>query len=135
MVFRNDFFFLRLLELIEQGHLSLLYAPPLNKPPKLEAHRVDRFDDPAMDWTCWCTGLLSMGPKELMQECRTMLLAKHGKKSDSQLAKVVEQDILTDMVQMQRQPSLIDQYRRFVLITETRNDAAQEVDGTGVGRA
>ena len=42
---------------------------------------------------------------------------------------MIPSDVLVDMVQMQIQPAIMDNYRRFVMVVETHND---EIESDGV---
>jgi hypothetical protein len=52
--------------------------------------------------------------------------------SDKDLSPAIEQEVLSDMLQMQLQPAVMDNYRRFVMVIETRNDQALQSHGVSL---
>lgn len=68
----------------------------------------------------------------LMQECLRIFDARHPKLADKDVATVVEQELLADMVQMQLEPVIMDNHRRFVMAAETRNDQTLESHGVSL---
>lgn len=118
-----------LLELIEEGKVSLLYAPPKSRSPRLSEVDTSRTTDPGMDWAAWAIGISTMDSREIMEECIRIFEAKHPKLPDRDLASAVEQEALLDLVQMQLEPVIMDGYRRFVMVVETRNDQSPESNG------
>ena len=125
----GEFFFDKLLQLISDGKIALSRAPPA--PP---FHRkVDDNPDPTMEFAAWLYRIPSMSRKDILEEC-LKLLDEHWTKvtqntKGKQLMQVVEDAIIQDLCQIQLLPVIMDNYRRFVLITEDRNDNNLERDG------
>lgn len=118
--------------MIEDGTVSLLYAPPLLRAPRRSNERVDVTVDLRKEWSEWLINLQLSEPTDILVQCTEMLQKAFPKLSDKELTSTVEKEVLADMGQMQLQPDLMDNYRRFVIITETRNDQSMESDGVSV---
>ncbi|KAI0094587.1 hypothetical protein BDY19DRAFT_913567 [Irpex rosettiformis] len=132
VVERDDFVYKELLELIEDGSLSLLYAPPISRSPCLEKNRTDAYDDPQIKWAEWVLNRQFSERKEMLAECVNMFEAAHPNVSDKNFMNVVEKEVLADLGRMQLQPSIMDSYRRFVVITESRSEDLDGVELTPV---
>ena len=86
-----------------------------------------------MDWAARVLGICSMDSRDIMEECTRIFEERHRGLPDRDLASTVEQEVQLDLVQMQLEPVIMDSYRRFVLIVETRND--QTLEASGVSEA
>lgn len=131
-VHRRDFFYARLLKLIEEGKVSLLHVPPKSRSPRLAENDTSRTVNPGLDWVSWALGISSMDSAGILQECLRIFDKKHPNISDRDIRTVIEQEVLSDIVQMQLEPAIMDNYRRFVMIVETRNDQSLETSGVRV---
>lgn len=89
--------------------------------------------DPAMEWAAWCFHVCTWDKVGIMEGCLKMFEGKHPKLADKDVASVTDQELLSDMVQMQQQPAIMDNHRRFVMIIETRNEQAAESRGVSSG--
>lgn len=120
----GEFWFEKLLTLIDEGKLALLRAPPIGHDAVRPAHERD----PTVEWMEWTLALPSLDPKGTLAECIKLLDDRFPRTSGKELQIKVEQEVLHDMCQMQLQPAIMDNHRRFVAIVEARNDTI-EVDG------
>lgn len=128
-VARDDFFYTPLLELIEEGKISLLHAPPKSRSPHLAENDTSRTVDPGMDWATWALGICALDGRGIMKDCLRLFEERHRGLPDKDIAPVVEQEVSSDLVQMHLEPVIMDNYRRFVMVVETRNDQSLEVNG------
>lgn len=124
---RGEFLYQELLDLIEDGSLSLLFAPPLSRSVLLEKNRTDVYADPHVQWAEWVLTQQFSEREEILEGCVKMFEAAFPKVSDRELVSVVEKEVLADLRRMQLQPHLMDHYRRYVAITEPRSET--ELDG------
>ena len=113
------------LQLIESGKVALLRAPPLGK----AARQIHNGPSPAMDWVGWMMGFTALGRRELITECIRLLDEQFGALPDNKLGQAVEGHVVHDLWQLQLQPSVMDNYRRFVVIREMRNINEEEREG------
>ncbi|THH02520.1 hypothetical protein EW026_g379 [Hermanssonia centrifuga] len=124
---QGEFFYEGILQLIEDGKISLLSAPPNIR--QLGKSYVDKRDSVTMDWVCWLISLVSLDTVGILAECLKLFNKRFGQTDHKDLTPAVEKEILHDMCQLQIQPVLMDNYRRFVTITETRNEQLVDKDG------
>ena len=123
---RDEFFFSDLLDLIEDGKISLLTAPPATRyAPSDGWSKVNA----RVEWTLWLGSLPSLNTKGILGECLRQFDKHFSKVPAKDLPKAVDHLIMGDFCQLQYQPSIMDNYRRFVLITENRNHSMEERDG------
>lgn len=128
-IIRDNFFYMPLLELIEEGKVSLLHCLPKSRTPRLADNDTSRMIDPGMDWAAWTLGICALDGPGIMKECMRIFEEKHSRLLDREIASTVEQEVISDMVQMQLEPVIMDNYRRFVMVVETRNDPSLESNG------
>lgn len=89
--------------------------------------------DPRLSWTEWLINLQLSEPKDMVIQCIDMLQKAFPKVSDRELMSTVEKAVLADMGQLQLQPDIMDNHRRFVvLVTETRNEQSAESEGVSI---
>jgi hypothetical protein len=93
--------------LIAQGKASLIRAPA--------AHG----NDPGLTWVSLQLKLLSLKPPELLEECLGAFAAQYSNTTFTELSRAVEAEILNDMLRMQTQPQIMENYRRFVIVVPT----------------
>ncbi|KAJ3541216.1 hypothetical protein NM688_g6118 [Phlebia brevispora] len=110
----------QLLRLIEDGKISLLPSLPL---VKREVRTGSQFLDPRMEWVAWVAGTSPWNAKTILVQCMKQLDERFSKTPIRDLSYAVEKETMSDFRQLQCQPAIMDNYRRFVLITESRNDA------------
>ncbi|KZT74733.1 hypothetical protein DAEQUDRAFT_4099 [Daedalea quercina L-15889] len=106
---RGEFVFSDLLELIEEGKISLLRSPPLTRCPK-------GGEDPAAKWTSWQTELLRMDARGLLESSIALAAEQYSSVQPHALPEAIQTEIVRDLMGMQMQPTLMDAYRRFVVI-------------------
>ena len=124
----GEFFFERLLRLIDEGKLALLRAPPTGPAAVKQPHKAD----PTTEWQQWVLSLPCSSQREIMEKCTQLLETRFSKVSDKNLPHEILAEVLYDLRQMQLQPTIMDNYRRFVVMTEGRNDLL-EADGVSRG--
>jgi len=103
--------------LIAQGQVSLLQAPPVH------GH------DPQLGWVSSQLKLLSLGAPGMLEMCLSAFSAQYSNTPIAQLSGTVEAEISKDLLRMQTQPSIMEDYRRFVIITTSAGPADSNKDG------
>lgn len=88
--------------------------------------------DPRVGWAEWLMKLQFSEPKDVLDQCVTMLPEKFHQLSDKELTQTVEKEVLADIARLQLNPDIMDNHRRFVLITETRKETSAESEGVSV---
>lgn len=119
------FVFERLLKAIDDGEVSLLRAPPLER-------SLLRKGDPCTDWLRdhWITR--PIGPRHVLEFCMKAFDSKYSSVPQDQWASAVEAEISEDLDMMQRQPAIMEHYRRYVAI-KAESDPPVGGDKDGVG--
>jgi hypothetical protein len=97
----------QIITLIAEGDVSLLRAPALYE----DVHESD--------WVSSQLKLISLNAPGLLEECLRIFTAKYSNISMAQLADAIEIEISEDLLRMHTQPSIMENYRRFVVIKET----------------
>jgi hypothetical protein len=95
-----------------EGEVSLLRAPALHG------------DDHEPGWIGAQLRLFSLNASGLLEECLNTFAARYSNTSVEQLQGVVEAEISKDLLRMQTQPSIMENYRRFVVIKGTSSREA-----------
>ncbi|KAJ6604313.1 hypothetical protein DFH09DRAFT_1300550 [Mycena vulgaris] len=118
---RGVFVFDLLLRAIDDGKVSVLRAPPLDR-------RASRESDPAADWLRdhWINRPL--GPRRILELCMDAFGSKYSNVPPAQWASTIESEISDDLDLMQRQPEIMKLYRRYVVI-RAENDTSLNEDG------
>ncbi|KAJ7666449.1 hypothetical protein B0H17DRAFT_1089829 [Mycena rosella] len=103
------FVFDLLLRAIDDGEVSVLRAPPLDRYPLKDS-------DPAEDWLRdhWVTRPL--GPRRVLESCMDAF-------TPTEWASAIESEISEDLDLMQRQPDIMKHYRRYVVIRAESDDS------------
>ncbi|KAI0702474.1 hypothetical protein BC835DRAFT_1320860 [Cytidiella melzeri] len=127
VVERGEFIYLDLLKLIENGTLSLLYAPPVTRAPRLEKNRTNIMLDPHVQWAEWVFKVQFSERTEILAECVRMFEVAFPNALHKDIKAIVEKEVLGDMARMQLQPDMMDNHRRFVAVMDARNEL--ELDG------
>ncbi|KAI0343935.1 hypothetical protein BDW22DRAFT_1327569, partial [Trametopsis cervina] len=127
-----DFAFSDLLDLIEDGVVSLLYSPPLIRAPRLEKNRIDIMYDPQLDWIDTTTRLQFSGRNSMVEECVRMFETAFPKVPDSDIIDVVVKELMADMTKIALQHDIMDHYRRYVIIVESFDESRLEADGVSI---
>ena len=85
------------------------------------------YDDPHIKWAEWVLNLPFASDKGILAECVRMFEAAHPNVSDRDIMSVTEKEVLADLGRMQLQPTIMDNYRRFVAITGSQSEDADGV--------
>ncbi|KAH9947673.1 hypothetical protein B0H21DRAFT_316591 [Amylocystis lapponica] len=120
---KGEFIFDELLELIESGKLSLLQAPPLS--------RALSGSDSAITWIGQQFKMLRMNARDILEECIALSRDQYANVQESELPLAIEREISRDLWNMQLQPVIMDEYRRFVVVNG-RSDRFLTGDDNGV---
>ncbi|KII93643.1 hypothetical protein PLICRDRAFT_35872 [Plicaturopsis crispa FD-325 SS-3] len=105
-----------LLRYIEDGHVSLLRAPPLTRNVALPVN------DPIRRWISWQLRLSGLDARDLLADCVKKFVEHYSNYTGHSLSDAFESEITKDMLHMQGQPTLMRNYRRFVVITGAGDD-------------
>ena len=122
--YRGEFVYEELLKMIEDGHVGLLHAPELTRDASPQG-------DPRLLWTRWMLRLPSMNAREILAESLRVAAEQFANTSEADLPQAIEKEIARDLRRMQIQPTVVDNYRRFVVIT-SRSDKYFAEDSAGV---
>jgi hypothetical protein len=96
-----------IVDLIAEGEVSLLRAP-----------REQRGDD--LDWVHQQLKLSTLvTPSALLEECLNSFSAQYANTSNVDVSRAIKAKIVEDLFRLQSSPSIIENYRRFVVITAT----------------
>ena len=79
------------------------------------------YDDPHLKWAEWVLNLPFASDKEILAECVRLFEAAHPNVSDRDIMSVTEKEVLADLGRMQLQPTIMDNYRRFVVLTGAKD--------------
>ncbi|KAF7339933.1 Chromo domain-containing protein [Mycena venus] len=109
---RDKFVFNRLLKVIDDGEVSVLQAPPLDRNPT-PAQAVWLRD-------YWINR--PPGPQGMLEFCMNAFSAKYSGTPQAQWASGIEANISEDLHLMQMQPAILKQYRRYVVIKADMDD-------------
>jgi hypothetical protein len=110
--FRGDFLLHNIVTLMAEGEVSLLRAPALHG------------DDPGPSWVSSQLKLFSLNASGLLKECLSTFAANYSNTPVAQLSDAMEAEISEDLLRMQTQPSIMENYRRFVVIKKTSSSQA-----------
>ena len=111
---RGEFVYDELLDLIEQGTLSLTQAPQVIRDPLAKV-------DASLVWTRWTLRLPAMNAREILEECLKLAAEQFGATAETDLPRAIEEEIARDLSRLQNQPVIMDNYRRFAVI-KTQHD-------------
>ncbi|OSD05970.1 hypothetical protein PYCCODRAFT_1065885 [Trametes coccinea BRFM310] len=111
---QGNFIYEELLTAIEDGSVALLQAPQLNRDPPAKG-------DPALLWTRWMLRIAGLDARGILAECLRTAAEQFANTTDADLPMAIEREIARDMMRMQVQPAMMDNYRRFVLF-RTKQD-------------
>ncbi|KAJ7785978.1 hypothetical protein B0H16DRAFT_1488782 [Mycena metata] len=112
---RGIFVFDLLLKAIDDGEVSVLRAPPLERNATDEA-------DPTRDWLRKHWINRPLGPRNVLEACIDAFSNKYSNIPPEQWASVVEAEITEDLDLMQRQPDIMKSYRRYVVVKAEKDD-------------
>jgi hypothetical protein len=118
-VYSGDFANHNLLNLIEDGKISLLRAPPLQR-SALE------HDDPIIEWASLQMRLIPLQTRSILEACLTEM-----ERSNIGSAGI-ETEISRDIRLMQVQPKIMDEYRRYVVIKGPNDNMNWDKDGVSL---
>jgi hypothetical protein len=109
IAFRGEFLLSNIVNLLADGEISLLRAPPLHG------------DDPGHIWVGSQLKLFLLDASGLLEECLNTFVFHYSSTPAAQLTSAVEAEISQDLLRMQTQPSMMENYRRFVVIKEVNS--------------
>ncbi|RPD81739.1 hypothetical protein L226DRAFT_541401 [Lentinus tigrinus ALCF2SS1-7] len=110
----GEFVYAELLDLIEQGTLSLAQAPQVTPVPLTQ-------DDASLAWTRWTLRLPSMNARQILEECLKLAAEQFANTAEADLPRAIEEEIARDLSRLQNQPVIMDNYRRFTVVN-TQHD-------------
>ncbi|TFK90228.1 hypothetical protein K466DRAFT_574381 [Polyporus arcularius HHB13444] len=119
----GEFVYEELLDLIEQGSLSLAQAPQVARDPLSPG-------DPSLVWTRWTLRLPTMNARQILEECLKLAADQFASTSEANLPQAIEEEIARDLWRLQNQPVIMDNYRRFTVV-RTNNDKSLSHDMRG----
>ena len=102
-----------ILTAIEDGSVSLMDAPSVGRDGRQE-------HDPVT----WIEGTLRFAPmnaRQILKECINIAAKQFATTSEADLPVAIENAIAKDMLRMQLQPAIMDNYRRFVVLTGAKD--------------
>ncbi|TFY59615.1 hypothetical protein EVJ58_g5677 [Rhodofomes roseus] len=121
---KGEFLFSDLLEMIEEGKISLLRSPPLTRCAKGGI-------DPAAKWISWQTEVLGMDARNLLESSIALAMEQYSGVQENDLPDAIQKEIVRDLMGMQVQPALMDARRRFVVIrSKSDKFLSEDKDGT-----
>ncbi|KAJ7770779.1 hypothetical protein DFH07DRAFT_914458 [Mycena maculata] len=106
---RGVFVFDLLLRAIEDGEVSVLHAPPLEWKASWDS------DEPE-EWLRDHWTNRPLGKRRILEDCMDRFSAKYANVPESEWAAAVEVEVSQDLDLMQRQPAIMKNYRRYVVI-------------------
>ncbi|KAJ7462715.1 hypothetical protein B0H11DRAFT_2053966 [Mycena galericulata] len=110
-----------LLRAIDDGEVSLLQSPPLGRNPSSESDKTEEW---LRDhWTN-----RPLGQRRILEYCMNAFSTKYANVPETEWATAVQAEISEDLDLMQRQPIIMEHYRRYVVIK------AESDDGPKVGK-
>jgi hypothetical protein len=122
--FRNMFGYNELLHLIESYAISITNTPPIS-------HGNHEKDDRLAAWICNEIQRLDASPRELVSSCLEAFSRHISKIPSNDLSVTMQDYVLRDILLMQRQPILMDNYRRFIVV-KSKSEVAIRWDQSGV---
>jgi len=81
------------------------------------------------DWVHWQLRLLASTPSNLLEECVRAFSAQYANTSDGDLLAAVHTEIAEDLLCLQSSPSIIENYRRYVVIKATSTSSSGKHGG------
>ncbi|CDO70283.1 hypothetical protein BN946_scf184942.g83 [Trametes cinnabarina] len=121
----GNFVYEELLTSIEDGSVSLLQAPQVSRDPPAQ-------DDPALLWTRWMVRASTLDARGILEECLRIAAEQFANTADADLPLAIEKEIARDMMRMQVQPAIMDNYRRFVVFRTKQDSFFAEESKYGV---
>ncbi|KAJ7139793.1 hypothetical protein C8R44DRAFT_867898 [Mycena epipterygia] len=119
---RGVFVFELLLRAIDDGEVSVLRAPPLDRNPSLNS-------DPTTEWLRDHWIARPVGQRRVLEFCIGVFSAKYSNVPQAQWASAVETEISEDLNLMQMQPDIMKHYRRYVVIRAEDDVVSADKDG------
>jgi hypothetical protein len=95
--------------LIEQEKIWLLQAPPLQRNPLPD-------NDPVFRWVTKHTGLMPTQTRAILETCINAWVDLYSNLREPEWSSAIEAEISETLMCMQMQPSIMDEFRRFVVI-------------------
>ncbi|KZT21687.1 hypothetical protein NEOLEDRAFT_1181525 [Neolentinus lepideus HHB14362 ss-1] len=104
----KDPLYKQVLQLIEDGHKSLIHAPPTIRGTAQNANQ---------DWISLQTILMRLSRRGLLEECAKIFQSEFANVLETNLAAAMIQHVSRGLAWIQSQPVFMDDFRRFVVIT------------------
>ncbi|KDQ54746.1 hypothetical protein JAAARDRAFT_347429 [Jaapia argillacea MUCL 33604] len=114
----NEFMHLDLIEMIEEGEISLIDAPSLNRRWSTDTNSEGLYRRPQAH----LTDLLPMKAADRLRFSVQAFTARYANVPPARLASNLEGDISRDLSNMQTQPAIMAEYRRYVIIKGPSDD-------------
>lgn len=122
---RGNFVYEDLLKAIEDGSVALLQAPQST----LDSQAPD---DSNLLWTRWMFRVAGLDARGILEECLKLAAEQYVNTSEADLPAAIEQEIVRDLLRMQTQPVIMDNYRRFVVFRTKQDVYFADASKSGV---
>lgn len=122
---RGNFVYEDLLKAIEDGSVALLQAPQSTLDPPAQ-------DNSKLLWTRWMIRVAGLDARGILEECLKLAAEQFAHTSEADLPAAIEQEIVRDLLRMQTQPVIMDNYRRFVVIRTKQDVYFADASKSGV---
>ncbi len=122
---RGNFVYDDLLKAIEDGSVALLQAPQSTLDPPAPG-------DPNLLWTRWMIRVAGLDARGILEECLKLANEQFASTSEADLPRAIEQEIERDLLRMQTQPVIMDNYRRFVIFRTKQDVYFADASKSGV---
>ncbi|KAI0076249.1 hypothetical protein K474DRAFT_1282466 [Panus rudis PR-1116 ss-1] len=124
----GNFYLFELFEFIEEGKLALLTAPPLARRPAQSKTADKKWDDPTTAWISSQIKILPMNARELLAHCMQAFHERYPNFNTTTLQSRLTKDLIQETRDMQYQPRLMDEYRRFVVFQDRIDKETDETE-------
>ena len=104
-----------ILTAIEDGSVSLMDAPSVGRDGRQE------HDSQSITWLEGTLRFASMNARRILEECINIAAKQFGSTSEGDLPMAIGKAIASCMLRMQLQPAIMDNYRRFVVLTGAKD--------------
>ncbi|THH16827.1 hypothetical protein EW146_g3874 [Bondarzewia mesenterica] len=110
---KGDFVHAILLDMIEEGRLSLMSTVPVGR---ARGAMIS-------DWISWQTQLPCLTARGILEKCMRSFIQQYDDTPEEQWPSAVESEVVTSISSLQLQPAIMDNYRRFVVIRGEQDGA------------
>ncbi len=123
-IFRGTLIHQDLLSRIGQGQLSLLFMEPPHYGPK---------EGPLLEWIHRHQGTSMLEPRGILEDCLRSFNKNFSELPEEEWSlNVLTKELLAMLFSLQMQPCVMDQYRRFVVITGKQDKIAPDRGGVSI---